>query len=250
MRHPIKLSHVRKFDPNVDTSWLKQYLSGFKKACERVSGTYPSGAGLGDWMNALDPLQTLYQQSVNLLQFTKPRTVLVEELEIEVEQLCSRYVIPRQGPKKEYWRDTQLRAKVKEVLGKHRLLGSDRVKTDYQTEVRGDVITFPLYYQNGHCSFIDPISFAVEDQDEKQDEVRRLIYKKFMLQEARRHRDDRLLVLAHPPLSDSAKDKDAFDRCLRMLRENKVDVQTVEKDKEQTWHPIVERIKRDLGITD
>ena len=113
MRPLTGLSHVQKFDPNTDREWLKEYLTTFQRVCGRVSGKPPAAAGnMGDWTTAVDPLQTLHQQSANVIQFTAPRTVLTEDPQAEVESLYMRYVEPRKAPRKEYWHDPQLRRHV------------------------------------------------------------------------------------------------------------------------------------------
>jgi hypothetical protein len=249
MRPLTGLSHVQKFDPNTDREWLKEYLATFQRVCGRVSGKLPAAAGnVGDWTTAGDPLQTLHQQSANVIQFTAPRTVLTENPQAEVESLYVRYVEPRKAPKKDYLHDPQLRRHIKELFTQHHLLAEGRVQTDYAAEVRGDVITFPLYYQNGRLNLIEPISFAVENQGEKQDEVRRLIYKKFVLRESPQHKNVHLLVIAHPPLNGGTRDRDVFSRCMQMLRVNETDTHEVERDKEETWRQLVQRVKLDLGI--
>jgi hypothetical protein len=112
------------------------------------------------------------------------------------------------------------------------------------------VLTFPFYYRNGRLNFLEPISFAVENQNEKQDEVRRLLYKHFLLREAPDHRDAHLLVVAHPPLNGEPRDQEKFQRCLRMLSENEVETQIVERDQEESWRRLVEHVKSDLGVRD
>jgi len=242
---------VQRFDPNADWAWLKEYLATFQKACERVSGKPPAAAGsMGDWTTASDPLQTLHHQSANVIQFTAPRTVLTQSPQAELELLYVRYVHPRRAPKREYLRDPQLRQRVKDIFSEHQLLAEGRVQTDYETEIRGDVITFPLYYQNGRLNVIEPISFAVENQGEKQDEVRRLIYKRFMLRESQLHENVYLLVVAHPPLNGNAKDRAVYNRCMQMLRANETETQVVERDKEETWQRLVRRVKHDLGLNE
>jgi len=179
------LSHVQRFDPNANRRWLKEYLATFQRVCGQVSGKPPDAMGAaGDWPTAVDPLHALHQQSANVIQFTAPRTVLTEDPEAEVHGLYLRYVHPRKAPKREYLHDPQLRRHIKDIFAQHHLLAEGRVQTDYEAEVRGDHISFPLYYQNGRLHLIEPISFAVENQNEKQDEVRRLIYKKFVLRES------------------------------------------------------------------
>jgi hypothetical protein len=244
--------HVQKFDPNANVRWLKEELASFPKECAKVSGKPPAARGsMGDWTTATDPLLTLHQQFCNSIQFAAPRTVLTDDPQAEIEQLYFRYVYPRKAPKKEYWRDPQLRKRVRDIFAEHQLLAEERVQTDYEAEVRGDFIKFPFYYQNGHLNFIDPISFAVENLDEKQDEVQRLIYKKFVLRESPQHKNDHLLVVAHPPLNGDKRGAiEVFRRCLRMLRENEVETQEVERDREETWRRLVNRIKRDLGVRD
>ncbi len=243
------LSHVQRFDPNADRGWFKEYLATFQRVCGQVSGKPPAAAGdMGDWTTAVDPLHTLHQQSANVIQFTAPRTVLTEDPQAEVKSLYVRYVDPRKAPRREYLHDPQLRRRVKDIFEEHQLLAEGRVQTNYAAEVRGDHISFPLYYRNGRLHLIEPISFAVENQKEKQDEVRRLIYKKLVLRESPQHENLHLLVVAHPPLNDDARDRGVFSQCMQMLRENETDTHRVEQDKQETWRQLVQRIKRDLDI--
>jgi hypothetical protein len=247
------LSHVQRFDPNADRGWLKEYLTTFQRVCGQVSGKPPAAPGnMDDWTTAVNPLHTLHQQSANVVQFTAPRTVLTEDPQTEVKLLYGRYVAPRKAPRKEYLYDPQLRRRIKDTFVEHHLLAEGRVQTDYETEVRGDHISFPLYYQNGRLNLIEPISFAVENQHEKQDEVRRLIYKKLVLRESPQpqHENVHLLVVAHPPLDGSAREREVFSRCMRMLQANETDTHEVERDKQETWRQLVQRVKRDLGINE
>lgn len=243
------LEHVRNFDFQANVKWLKTYLSSLQRCCEAATGR-PVAAGASDPLFAADPLDALHRASANLIQFTAPRTVLTRDPKAEVEALYTRYVLPRKRQRRRFLPDPQLRTHFRQVLSDNQLLGDKLVQaTKIEVTVKSDVIEFPFHYQNSKQNFINPISFAVQNQNQKLREVREFIYKKDKLEESGQYPNFHLLVVAHPPLNDDGESSKRFQQCRAMFADNGIECEVVNIDREDTWQPVVTRIQRELTTT-